>query len=92
MIALKPVPYRLQLASAREMAANRSGAQVVFTDLSVDAGESLAASLGGKATFIRQDAASAADWDAVMAALWLSPARRAMEAEQFSAADEAFRA
>lgn len=33
MIALKPVPYRLQLASAREMAANRSGAQVVFTAL-----------------------------------------------------------
>ena len=47
----------------------REGAHVVFTDLSLDAGESLAASLGGQATFIRQDAASAADWDAVMAAL-----------------------
>ena len=45
----------------------KEGAQVVFTDLNVEAGESLAASQGGKALFIRQDAASAADWDAVMA-------------------------
>ena len=35
----------------------REGAQVVFTDLNVDAGESLAAGLNGKAVFIRQDAA-----------------------------------
>ena len=47
----------------------REGAQVVFTDLNVDAGESLAAALGERATFMRQDAASAADWDAVMAML-----------------------
>ena len=45
----------------------REGAQVVFTDLNADAGASLAAGLGGKAFFVLQDAASAADWDAVMA-------------------------
>ncbi len=45
----------------------KEGAQVVFTDLNVEAGETLAASLDGKAVFMRQDAASAADWDAVMA-------------------------
>ena len=33
MVALKSVPYRLQLASAREMASNKSGAQVVFNAL-----------------------------------------------------------
>ena len=47
----------------------KEGAQVVFTDLNVEAGEALAASLGDKAVFMRQDAASAADWDAVMAML-----------------------
>ena len=45
----------------------KEGAQVVFTDLNVEAGEALAASVGEKAVFMRQDAASAADWDAVMA-------------------------
>lgn len=45
----------------------KEGAQVVFTDLNVEAGEALAAALGDKAVFMRQDAASAADWDAVMA-------------------------
>ena len=45
----------------------REGAQVVFTDLNVEAGESLAAGFGGKALFMRHDATSAADWDAVMA-------------------------
>ncbi len=47
----------------------REGAQVVLTDLNVEAGEALAAELGGKACFIRQDAASAADWDMVAAAV-----------------------
>ena len=47
----------------------REGAQVVLTDLNVEAGEALVASLGERAVFIRQDAASAADWDAVMAAV-----------------------
>ena len=45
----------------------KEGAQVVFTDLNVEAGEALAAALGDRAVFMRQDAASAADWDAVMA-------------------------
>ena len=45
----------------------KEGAQVVFTDLNVEAGEALAATLGDKAVFMRQDAASAADWDGVMA-------------------------
>ena len=47
----------------------KEGAQVVFTDLNVEAGEALATSLGDKAVFVRQDAASAADWDAVAAML-----------------------
>lgn len=47
----------------------REGAQVVLTDLNVEAGEALASSLGGKAVFMRQDAALAADWDAVMVAV-----------------------
>lgn len=45
------------------------GARVVFTDLNVDAGESLAAALGEQAIFIRQDAASASDWEHVSAAV-----------------------
>lgn len=45
------------------------GARVVFTDLNVDAGESLAAALGARTCFIRQDAASAADWDRVSSAV-----------------------
>ncbi|WP_418647050.1 SDR family oxidoreductase [Thauera butanivorans] len=45
------------------------GARVVFTDLDVAGGESLASAFGGRALFIRQDAASAADWDAAMAAV-----------------------
>ena len=34
IIILKPLPYRLQLASTRELAAHRGGAQVVFNALS----------------------------------------------------------
>ncbi len=43
------------------------GAQVVITDLNSSAGEALAAELGESALFLRQDAASAADWEQVMA-------------------------
>lgn len=43
------------------------GARVVITDLNVSDGEALAAGLGEQALFLRQDAASAADWDQVMA-------------------------
>ena len=49
----------------------REGAEVIFTDLNVEAGERLAAELvaefGDKARFVRQDAASAADWADVSA-------------------------
>lgn len=45
----------------------KEGARVVLTDLNVEAGEALAAALGGKALFMRHDATSADDWDAVMA-------------------------
>ncbi|MDY0071789.1 MAG: glucose 1-dehydrogenase [Thauera sp.] len=45
------------------------GAQVVITDLNSSAGEALAAELGESALFLRQDAASAADWEQVMAAV-----------------------
>lgn len=43
------------------------GAQVVITDLNSSAGEALAAELGEQVLFLRQDAASAADWEQVMA-------------------------
>lgn len=43
------------------------GAKVVFTDLSVDTGEALAAELGQNAKFIHQDVSSASDWERVVA-------------------------
>jgi 3(or 17)beta-hydroxysteroid dehydrogenase len=45
------------------------GARVVIGDLDVDRGESLAASLGDRALFVRHDAASEADWEAVTASV-----------------------
>ncbi len=45
----------------------REGARVVIADLNAAAGEALAAELGPQAVFVRQDAASAADWEAVSA-------------------------
>lgn len=45
----------------------KEGAQVVFTDLNVPAGESFAGELGAKTLFLRQDAASEADWASVIA-------------------------
>lgn len=45
----------------------REGARVVLTDLNEEAGRALAAEVGTQATFLRQDVASEADWQAVMA-------------------------
>ena len=44
------------------------GARVVLTDLNADAGGALAAELGAAARFVTHDVASAADWQAVVAA------------------------
>ncbi len=43
------------------------GANVILTDINEAAGQSLAASLGESAIFIRQDVASAADWAKILA-------------------------
>lgn len=45
----------------------REGAQVVITDLNVEAGQALARELGARVSFLRHDAASEADWADVMA-------------------------
>lgn len=54
-------------AVARQLAAE--GAQVLVSDLDVQAGEALAAQLGGSVSFIRQDVSVEADWQAVAACL-----------------------
>ena len=43
------------------------GANVVLTDLQVEAGQALAKELGERAAFVRQDVTSEEDWDAVIA-------------------------
>ncbi|UVE17480.1 SDR family oxidoreductase [Pseudomonas sp. LS44] len=47
----------------------REGAQVLISDINVEAGQALVAEIGGAASFIRHDAASEADWNAVIEAL-----------------------
>lgn len=47
----------------------REGAQVVFTDINAEAGQALATGLNDAAMFLVHDAASATDWDKVMAQL-----------------------
>jgi 3(or 17)beta-hydroxysteroid dehydrogenase len=47
-------------ASARLLAAE--GAQVLISDLDVEAGEALAAEIGPTAKFIHHDASSESDW------------------------------
>ena len=44
------------------------GAKVVLTDLNAEAGEALAADIGGDALFIRHDVSSEQDWQQVIAA------------------------
>ena len=44
------------------------GANVILTDLQVEAGEALAKELGDRAVFVEQDITSEGDWDAVVAA------------------------
>ena len=46
----------------------REGAKLVLTDVDVEGGEKLAASLGEDAVFVRHDVSSEPDWDAVIAA------------------------
>ena len=45
------------------------GAEVVLTDLNVEQGQALASSLGGKASFLRQDVSDPQSWDALAAHL-----------------------
>ena len=45
----------------------REGARVIITDIAEEAGRALAAELGDSALFLRQDAASEADWKRVSA-------------------------
>lgn len=47
----------------------REGAQVLISDIDVEAGQALAIEIGGAAMFMRHDAASEADWNAVIEAL-----------------------
>lgn len=54
-------------ASARLLVAE--GAQVLISDIDVEAGQALAEELGAAASFIRHDASSEADWQRVMASL-----------------------
>ncbi|AYC34036.1 SDR family oxidoreductase [Pseudomonas cavernae] len=47
----------------------REGAQVLISDINVEAGQALVAEIGAAASFIRHDAASESDWNAVIEAL-----------------------
>ena len=46
----------------------REGAQVVITDLNVEAGQALALEIGDQALFVQHDIAEETDWDRVIAA------------------------